>query len=183
MKKLHLLSICFLLLASTVQAQSSKAKQKAAPAKKTTVAKQMSSSAKKAGWSAAEKEVFFDACLKELTWSKDSSTRYCNCMLEKIEKIYPSATDAVKLTQDKAVELATDCFATEIKQTTWSESQRTEFVKQCEASAAKNVGAEKAKAYCDCMQPKIEKEFPNPADLTKLTNEIVTRLAADCSKQ
>lgn len=188
MRKQFLFLLSAFLLTASLHAQSSKAKPKAAPSKPKLVAKKTTSGTKQyaattaAGWSTEEKTVFFNACIKELNWSKDSSTRYCNCMLAKIEKLYPSAKESENLTQEKAVELAKACLASEVGSSNWGAKERTEFSKQCEAVATKNVGADKAKSYCDCMLVKIEKEFPNPADVSQMKQETVAKWAEECNK-
>ena len=188
MKKVCLLLTGIFLLFITTHAQTSKgkpAKPKATSVrKKVTGTKQSKPSTTiNAGWTTPEREYFIEACLKELTWSKDSSTRYCNCMLQKIENLYPSAAASDKLSDEEALAMAKDCIAFGMSSTSWGANERTEFIKQCEASASKGAGAEKAKAYCACMLPKVEKACPNPNDLVKMTQETVVKLAEECAKQ
>lgn len=188
MRKQFLFLLGVLVLSVTVQAQSSKSKPKATQTKAKPVAKKTGSAKqyaaiKTTGWPEDERTVFFDACIKELNWSKDSATRYCNCMLAKIEKIYPTAAESENLTQEKAVELAKECLAAETKSSGWGAKERNEFTTECETAAAKNIGAEKAKTYCACMLVKVEREFPNPADISKMKQESVMKWAEECNKQ
>jgi hypothetical protein len=52
----------------------------------------------------------------------------------------------------------------------WSVAERNEFVNTCAQAAAANMGQEKAKAYCSCMQQKLEAKFPKSADANKALN-------------
>jgi hypothetical protein len=186
MRKQFLFIIAILLVSFTVTAQTTKSKttqQKAKPvAKKTTIKTKQSSTIGSTGWSAEEKTVFLDACIKEMNWSKDSSAMYCSCMLSKIEKLYPTAIASEKMTQEKALELAKECL-TGGEPSRWTAKERTEFATQCEATASKSLGADKAKSYCSCMLVKIEKQFPNPVDVAEMTQETVSRWAEECRKQ
>ena len=103
--------------------------------------------------------------------SEDSARFYCYCMEEKVEKKYPNIQDAAKLTKE---DMESPEWKKEINsclQGTWGSKDRNDFVSSCVESAKAGVGAEKAKTYCECMLFKIEQQYPNPNDATKLTAE------------
>lgn len=52
----------------------------------------------------------------------------------------------------------------------WSVAERNDFVNTCANAAAPNMGQEKAKAYCSCMQQKLEAKYPNSKDANKAIN-------------
>ncbi len=52
----------------------------------------------------------------------------------------------------------------------WTVAQRNDFVNTCAQSAARNIGQDKAKAYCSCMQQKLEAKFSNYQDANKNIN-------------
>jgi hypothetical protein len=53
----------------------------------------------------------------------------------------------------------------------WNASDRNNFITGCEKKATITFGEEKGKAYCSCMQQKLEAKFHDPADVAKLTPE------------
>ena len=55
----------------------------------------------------------------------------------------------------------------------WSAADRNDLINSCTQGATQNMGAEKAKAYCTCMQQKLEVKFPNPKDAGKITAETM----------
>lgn len=52
----------------------------------------------------------------------------------------------------------------------WTDSDRTEFINTCATAAAPNMGQDKAKAYCSCMQQKLEVKYPNSSEASKAIN-------------
>lgn len=131
-------------------------------------------------WSEADRETFIASCQAEIDWSQDSSARYCACMLGKIEKRYPKPADAEKLTSEKALELAKECIVQLSTTPGWGEKEKGEFMRECEKAAKANLGEAKAKTYCSCMMEKIQKEFPNAADVEKLKSEQIDKWAVEC---
>lgn len=57
----------------------------------------------------------------------------------------------------------------------WSEVSRNDFITSCTKSAAGALGEEKAKAYCTCMQQKIERRYPNSNDANKITADTMQK--------
>jgi hydroxymethylpyrimidine/phosphomethylpyrimidine kinase len=65
------------------------------------------------GWSKANREGFMTVCVskaKDGMGSESKAENYCACMLDKIQKIYPNANDAGKLTAQRTTQLAQDCI-------------------------------------------------------------------------
>ncbi len=60
----------------------------------------------------------------------------------------------------------------------WTETERNQFVTTCTNSAA--ALGDKAKPYCECSLEKLEKKYPNSADVSKLTNSDTEEIAKDC---
>jgi len=52
----------------------------------------------------------------------------------------------------------------------WTAAQKNDFINSCSQSAAANIGQEKAKAYCTCMQQKLEAKYPNYQEANKNIN-------------
>lgn len=52
----------------------------------------------------------------------------------------------------------------------WSAAQKNDFINSCSQSAAANIGQEKAKAYCTCMQQKLEAKYSNYQEANKNIN-------------
>lgn len=124
-------------------------------------------------WSSEERFAFISECIKEakLGMSEDSARFYCYCMQEKIEKKYPDPEDAAKITEgemesEEFQKMVMDCLGG-----TWDTENREVFISECVKKASTNLGEEKAKTYCECMQFKIEKAYPDPKDINELTAE------------
>lgn len=62
----------------------------------------------------------------------------------------------------------------------WSKADRQNFVSTCAEKASSKMGQEKAEEYCTCMMNKIEKRYPNSADVQQLTESDITKLAMTC---
>lgn len=65
----------------------------------------------------------------------------------------------------------------------WSSADKEQFVKDCTAGAS-SMGAQKAKDYCECMLPKIQKKYPTVAEANKITtaDAEMTEMAKECVK-
>ena len=144
---------------------------------------------KKKGWPSVERNAFITECIKtaKAGMSEDSAKSYCYCMLEKIEKKYPTIEEAGKIT-DADMQSAEwqkdvkDCLASISK---WSAIDRSVFLSECVKSAKTGMNEEKAKSYCDCMMFKIEKKYPNPNDAADITEETLKspewkKMVQDC---
>jgi hypothetical protein len=144
---------------------------------------------KKKGWPSVERYSFITECIKSAKagMNEDSAKSYCYCMLEKIEKKYPTIEEAGKITDTdmQSAEWQKDvkyCLASISK---WSAIDRSDFLSECVKSAKTGMSEEKAKNYCDCMMFKIERKYPNPNDAAGITEETLKspewkKLIADC---
>ena len=134
-------------------------------------------------WTAAEQKSFVNSCVRSSNMGDAKGTAYCNCMLSKLMKIYPKASDASAMSQEKMIDLAKECLGANRRgDSAWTANERTAFLKECSANAVKSMGPEKTKTYCNCMLVKIEKAFPNPADTGKMTTEELNKWATECLK-
>ena len=66
----------------------------------------------------------------------------------------------------------------------WSSGDKETFLKTCTDGATSSMGAQKAKDYCECMLPKIQKRYPTVAEANKITtaDAEMTKMAEDCYK-
>jgi hypothetical protein len=143
----------------------------------------------KKGWPSVERKGFITECIKsaKVSMSEDSARSYCFCMLEKVEKKYPTIEEAAKIT---AADMQSpewkkdvkDCLASISK---WSATDRSDFLSECIKSAKAGMSEEKAKTYCECMMFKFEKKYSNPNDAAGITEETLKspewkKLIQDC---
>jgi len=164
-----------LLLIAQVQKSKPKATAKAKNVNsKTTVLKPAKQ------WSAAYRDGFISSCQVGVKWSEDSASKYCSCMAEKLEVLSPDETEVEKLSQEKFMELAKQCVKGINPQGGWSDAQKAEFTSRCVQTAAKSVGEQKAKSYCDCMLPKVIEAYPNAADVGAITPAQIEKWAKQC---
>jgi hypothetical protein len=143
----------------------------------------------KNSWGHADRTEFISACIKvaQPSMGTDSARYYCYCMQSKVEAKFPDPVQADKLTKD---DFSSAEWKKEIKAClsggTWTKLDREEFVSNCIRTAKEGGLSEtKAKNYCECMQFKVEKRYPNADDLTKVTNddfksEYWQKLIASC---
>ncbi len=127
----------------------------------------------KKGWPSVERAGFITECVAtaKANMSEDAAKYYCYCMQEKVEAKYPAIEDAAKITSS---DMQSPEWQRDIKiclKGAWGSKDRSKFMTECIATASENVGAEKAKTYCECMLFKIEVRYPNPSDADKLTAE------------
>lgn len=107
--------------------------------------------------------------------SVDSARHYCTCMLEKVEKMYPVAADAAKIT---AADFETPTWKKMIRECLtgqWGSKDRSDFMTNCVDAAKASLGESKAQSYCECMLYKVEKAYPIAADAGKLTAEVLAQ--------
>ncbi len=75
-------------------------------------------------------------------------------------------------------------FLVACKDKGWSKAEEDRFTSDCERTATKQVGTERATEYCSCMLGKIKKDYNNYAEAnTKLVKDQATmgRLAEECN--
>jgi len=100
-------------------------------------------------------------------------------MQKKVEKKYPDAADADKLSlADQDVkDMIADCRKAAGIGTSssdgWSRKDQLDFVNSCVNKVVEG-GMEEldAQSYCDCMQDKLEKKYPNSGDPELLTLDM-----------
>lgn len=162
MKKTRFLTlIAFILITNSLIAQDGGKPVAGAPA------------TEKKGWPPEERLAFVSECIKEAQkgMSKDSARFYCHCMLERVEKRYPTIEEASNVTE---ADMRSEAWQKDVEAClvgNWTSKNRAEFMADCVKSAKTGVGEEKATTYCECMMYKMERYFPNYADAGKLAEE------------
>lgn len=122
------------------------------------------------GWTQDFRDKFQADCIRTAKNNiGDSAARYCSCMGEKLEIIYPDQKKAEKLTAEdfkkpELIQMVRECL--DMK---WPAEEREAFVTNCVKNATK-LGEDKAKRYCECMLIKVEAKFAIK-DAAKLTAE------------
>jgi hypothetical protein len=128
--------------------------------------------------------------------TEDQARSYCECMQPKVEAKYPTIAEANKLKSSDMqspewMDEAKKCLgmgnlninkdngdANPVDNTStvttndemgWSASQRTQFVTDCYNEAKAGMGEEKARNYCECMQPKLEAKYRSFTEANKIT--------------
>jgi len=130
-------------------------------------------------WPESDKTRVLSECMAGFANNQESGKKICPCILEKIMANYSSYAEAEKAPASEGEKIGKDC-AMQMKSNTnqdgddnqsnntgsgWPESEVKEFVNACVAKAKKN-GMEylDAQSYCDCMQYKLEKAYPDISD-------------------
>jgi len=72
--------------------------------------------------------------------------------------------------------------------TGWVDADQTRFMKDCERTATRNVGAARANEYCDCMLQKLMKLYPTYTTADRELAEPAAKskldaMVADCNNQ
>ena len=63
----------------------------------------------------------------------------------------------------------------------WTEKDKSEFVGGCMSRQAGELGAEKAKSYCQCLLEKVVQKYPNAYDAPYIKYDTaLKKLATDC---
>ena len=130
-------------------------------------------------WPESDKTRVLSECVAGFGSNSESGKKICPCILEKIMEKYSSYAEAEKAPASEGEKIGRDC-AMQMKSSTsqdgdddqssnagagWPESERQEFVNACVAKAKKNgMQYLDAQSYCDCMQYKLEKTYPNISD-------------------
>ena len=153
--------------------------------------------ADKSNWTSSEKDEYMKSCVKNATGrSRDWAETYCSCTLVKMQDKYPDSRDVkdFSLTSSWAQDMVADCKAeaersapkvnTSTSKKGWSQKEIMEFVDECVPAAMKNgLGELDAQSYCDCMQYKIEKIYPDYAEANRSVNmntASMKRMVQDC---
>lgn len=137
-------------------------------------------------WNDFVRQAFLATCMKEaipLVGEKHADS-YCKCMQQKVEARYPDALDVGDLTDAQVDEFAVGCNekadSVTMANTPWSETSRADFVDACVEGAGAELSREEAKAYCTCMQEKVEKKTVNVGGADSIPEEEINRMADDC---
>lgn len=148
----------------------------------------------KQNWSKVNVNAFVKNCVRTAMAGgndKETATTYCECMQKKVARKYPDAADADKLSlADQDVkDMIADCRKAAGIGTSssdgWSRKDQLDFVNSCVKEAVKG-GMEEldAQSYCDCMQYKLEKKYPDSGDPELLTldseSPAMKQMAKDC---
>jgi hypothetical protein len=56
----------------------------------------------------------------------------------------------------------------------WKDAERRQFVSDCTNQAKKGLDDAKAKAYCECMQPKIEAKYDSFEKANKVSQSDIS---------
>ena len=64
------------------------------------------------GWTSAEKDAFMNTCVTSASTGlgQRKAENYCSCMLQKLQREYPNANDAGRMTTEESTELARACL-------------------------------------------------------------------------
>ena len=67
----------------------------------------------------------------------------------------------------------------------WTDQDRSDFMSGCLAGGAlRDMGPDRAKAYCHCMLDKVMTRYPNANDARFISRDTaMTRIGRDCFKQ
>lgn len=135
------------------------------------------------GWTENDKTTFLKACVGSFDENNTAlANQICPCVLGKLEKEYPSYSDAnTKGGEEAGKRLAIQC-KDEISGTddhnnnsgvsSWPQSERDAFKTNCEKNAiAGGSSSTVAQSYCACMLIKMENLYPNVEDAGKLTEK------------
>lgn len=65
----------------------------------------------------------------------------------------------------------------------WTQKDKDDFTGGCIHGAVKDMGEAKAASYCSCLLEKLQKRYPNPADMKYIKSDTaVYSIAKDCKK-
>lgn len=68
----------------------------------------------------------------------------------------------------------------------WEKEEVKAYMDACVESAKETIGEQEAYNYCDCTLRKVEKKYPNPIKLTKVSekkkNKFIMKIAQECIK-
>ena len=141
------------------------------------------------GWAERDRNKFIEECLAGFDNTQQAlGKKICPCVLTKVEKKYSSFSDAdAKGSEAEGKKMGKECAEGMNINTTntntnndddgadyssggWTSNEVKRFVNGCVSEAEKG-GMEylDAQSYCDCMQFKLAKIYPNAKDVDRLT--------------
>jgi hypothetical protein len=145
-------------------------------------------------WSSTDVKIFVTSCVNTAVaegMSRSVSESYCNCMQKKIERAYPNSAHVSRFDQNsaQAMEWAQECLglksSSKSSSNGWSRKDELDFVNSCVTEAeSKGMESLDAQSYCDCMQYKLEKLYPDVSSLLNLdfTSPAMKRLVRECQE-
>ena len=142
-------------------------------------------------WSASDNRKFVDECLAGFGDQQAIGKQVCACALDKFQKKYDSYAEVqAKSNSEEGSKIGKECAenlniqtpATNTNTTNnnqdhysnggWSSAEVKGFVGPCVSEAVRGGMQElDAQSYCDCMQDKLSKLYPNARDAGNLTKE------------
>ncbi len=159
------------------------------------------------GWLETDRNKFLTECMGSSGENQEQGKKICPCVLEKLEKKYTSLKEAdakggeaegrnmaiacadelnITIGNNKKNNDDNDVDQNDYSNGGWTSSQVKEFVVPCVKEALKSGKMDDldAQSYCDCMQDKLAKMYPNAKDprLQTLTSSspVLQRMAKSC---
>lgn len=149
-------------------------------------------------WSPADKQRALKECMEGVGDQVDESSarNFCSCVLEKTMKKYPSYEKADAMaTEAEGQAWSQECKAELTNNgndnnnnnngANWSRTDENRFMSDCEGTARQNVGAQRAREYCDCMLQKVKKIFSSYVEadrgLLQMPKEELDAMVNECN--
>ena len=162
-----------------------------------------------AGWSRTEEDNWLKLCIDQLGNNHPNPKQYCSCVLDKIEKKYPTYAEANRHgTEAEGRQFGMECKDgnTNVNNNDqgdnykkddnnnnnrdnsnyeggWSTSDKDSWVRQCLQSIQDQNFPEQAKRnYCDCVGEKLEQRYSNFSEMNRRgTYEEGKELGSQCA--
>lgn len=127
-------------------------------------------------WTKPYRDGYLSGCINssKAKIPEDSARVYCACLAGKLEALYSEA-EMGKLTKEDYAKFELKQMVLRCMNKKWSDTDRANFISNCEKAAAPALGEEKARQYCSCMQQKIEEKFATAAEADLLTKEELAK--------
>ncbi len=150
-------------------------------------------SSKKGTWSVDYKQDMMSeirAYAKKNDIAKDNQLDYAICVINALEIKFPDenvdkqSSEAQKILQDCKTNNTNNSDVSNQPNTNnnsqWSATEQKQFMDNCTPGAIKSLNERAGTEYCDCVMKKLMQEYPNPIDVAKASQSLMTRLAASC---
>lgn len=147
------------------------------------------------GWSKADIRLMNEKCLESLDNDEEKARLFCPCMLEKVQRKFSSYNDLdSRGTEAEGRRMGEECKTAITGDDTkednnnysggaWPSTYVNQFVNSCVSQAVGGgMSSSIAKSYCSCMQQKLEKLYPDPADAgsVDMDSPSMKRMIKDC---
>lgn len=139
------------------------------------------------GWSEKDRNKFLSDCMGSTSDNQEQGKKICPCVLEKLEKKYSSLSEGdtkggeaegrsmaiacaeelnITINNNKKQDNDNDVDQNDYSNGGWSSEEVKQFVAPCVKEATKTGKMDEldAQSYCDCMQDKLAKIYPNAKD-------------------